>query len=72
MLRRTAALEALEAHLRSTPVHYPRNVRIFDMLWAEARDLGAIPRQPSLRGLDHDIRYAAAINRVATARRRRP
>ena len=72
MLRRTAVYAAFEARLRREPVDYERNVRVFELLREEARELGALGRTPRLDGIERDIRYAAALKRVAPARGDRP
>jgi len=47
---------------------YRQSLAIFDALYAQARQLGVLPnREHPLAGLEIDIRYAAALQRLPRA-----
>ena len=57
----------LQLHCRTTR-SYRQSLAIFDALYAQARALGVLPnRRHPLAGLDVDIRYAAALQRLPRA-----
>ena len=57
----------LELHRRATR-SYRQSLALFDALYAQARALGVLPnRRHPLAGLDVDIRYAAALQRLPGA-----
>ena len=50
--------------LRRTPVDIAQNFRIIDALWEEAIQLGVVPTDNPLEGIETDIRIARVINSV--------
>lgn len=65
MLRRHPMLDAFEKEqMRKEPPDYFRNLRIFEALYEEARQLGVLPPADPLEGIEVDIRLARALNRV--------
>ena len=61
MIRRHRLLNAFEDAQRRRPADYQRNLRVYDNLWREARDLGQFS-QPTLAGIGSDIDYARVVN----------
>ena len=56
-------MEAFErAQLKAARPDYFHNLRLFEALYLEARDLGVLPGDDPLEGLEKDIRVARAVN----------
>lgn len=63
MIRNAHLLREFErAQLKAAPPDYFHNLRLFEALYREARDLGVLPGDDPLEGLDKDIRVARAMN----------
>ena len=57
----------LQLHRRATR-SYKQSLAVFDALYAQARTLGVLPnRRNPLEGLEVDLRYAAALQRLPRA-----
>jgi len=72
VIRPTQALRDFEAQQLRRPADHAQALRLFEMLWEEARQLQVIPARCGLDGLDHDIDYARAINGLPAPRGPRP
>ena len=55
-----------KAQLRKQPPDYFRQLRIFEALYREAMQLGALPLKDPLEGIEIDIKIAKVINSVST------
>ena len=55
-----------KAQLRKQPPDYFRQLRIFEALYREAMQLGALPLKDPLEGIEVDIHLATVLN-VRTA-----
>jgi len=65
MVRDCRELREFEDDLmRRTPVDIAQNFRIIDALWEEAIQLGVVPTDNPLEGIETDIRIARVINSV--------
>ena len=62
MIRNPRLLEALEIDLvRREAASYPRNLRIFETLYLQARRLGVIPLRNPLEDIETDLRLARIL-----------
>jgi len=65
MIKNKKILEELERNLISkTPPDFEKNLRIFETLLKFAREMGKIPPEDLLEGIENDIKYAEAINGI--------
>lgn len=63
MIRDRTLWEQFEAEWqRRQKPELEEHLRIFDVLLAQARALGAWPPQDPLEGIEHDIRLAKVVN----------
>ena len=63
MLKRNSLLAAFEKEqMQNSKPDFFRNLRIFEALYEEARQLGVFPLQDPLEGIEVDIRLARALN----------
>ncbi len=67
MIRAHPLLQAFEDAERRRPVTYEENLRVYEGLWAEARELGVFS-SPTLDGIETDIEVARAVNALGPAR----
>jgi hypothetical protein len=49
-------------YARSEPVDYERNVRIYEAFYREAVELGVLPSEDPLAGIEHKVRLARLLN----------
>jgi len=68
MFKNISLLEDFEkAQLKREPPDYFHNLRIFEALYREAAQLGALPLKDPLEGIEVDIHLATVLNvRTAT------
>lgn len=63
MLKRGSLWEAFEKEqMKKESPDYFRNLRIFEALYQEAKQLGVFPLKDSLEGIEVDILLAKALN----------
>jgi hypothetical protein len=62
VLRRTPLLASFEDRQLRRPVDVDLNRRLFEALYREAVELGALPPADPLEGIDVDLRVARAVN----------
>ena len=63
MIKDAAYWQAWEAeYIRSQPVDYRQNLKVFDALYEYARKMGAFPPRDPLEGLETKIRMAQVLN----------
>lgn len=63
MLKRNALLEAFERkQVQQSEPDFFKNLRIFEALYQEAKQLGVFPLKDPLEGIDVDIRLAQVLN----------
>ncbi len=68
MLKRTSLLEAFEREqVQQSEPDFFKNLRIFEALYQEAKQLGVFPLKDPLEGIDVDIRLAQVLNVRTTA-----
>lgn len=67
MIKDPAAWQAWEdSYIRSQPVDYEKNLRIFEALYEHARRVGALPPKDRLEGIEFKIRFARDLNALRT------
>jgi hypothetical protein len=63
MLKRNSLLEAFEKEqMRDSKPDFFKNLRIFEALYEEAKQLGVFPLKDPLEGIEVDIRLAKSLN----------
>ena len=63
MLRREPLLRDFDkAQMQRSESDYFQNLRLFEALYREAKQLGSLPLKDPLEGIDVDIRLAKAVN----------
>ena len=63
MIKNASIVRSFENRIsRQEPADYHRNLRIFEVLYSEARSQGVIPLKDVLDGIDADIRLAGVLN----------
>jgi hypothetical protein len=63
MIKRTSTLAAFEKeHMQKSKPDFYKNLRIFEALYEEARQLGIFPLKDPLEGIEVDIGLAKALN----------
>jgi hypothetical protein len=63
MLINPSIVQSFEHALaRQEPADFRCNLRIFEVLYSEARSLGVIPLKNALDGIETDIRLAGVLN----------
>jgi hypothetical protein len=68
VIRRPDLVRAFEdREARAVPVDPEENRRVFERLWRLARELGKLPGEDPLAGIDVDIRLAEALRVLGTA-----
>jgi len=68
MLKMNNLLEAFEKEqARKSKPDFFKNLRIFEALFEEAKQLGVFPLKDPLEGIDVDIRLAKVLNVRTTA-----
>jgi len=68
MLKMNNLLEAFEKEqARKSKPDFFKNLRIFEALYKEAKQLGVFPLKDPLEGIDVDIRLAKVLNVRTTA-----
>lgn len=68
MLKRNSLLEAFEREqVQHSEPDFFKNLRIFEALYQEAKQLGVFPLKDPLEGIDVDIRLAQVLNVRTTA-----
>jgi len=64
-VRDWSKFRAFEAELRAgSEVNIEENLRIFEILLEFAKEMGHLPPEDPLEGLDVDIKYARIINAI--------
>jgi hypothetical protein len=63
MLKRNSLLEAFEREqMQNSKPDFFKNLRIFEALYQEAKQVGVLPLKDPLEGIDVDIRLAQVLN----------
>ena len=63
MLNKVSLLKTFEKmQMQMTQPDYFKNMRVFEALYQEAKQLGVLPLKDSLEGIDVDIRMAMVLN----------
>ncbi len=64
MIKNSKPWEAWEKERTKTEkLTYPQALRIFEGLWQEAKNLGALPCPNPLEGIEVDIKIARILNK---------
>lgn len=73
MLRREPLLRDFDkVQMQRAQSDYFQNLRLFEALYREAKQLGALPLKDPLEGIDVDIRLAKVVNVRTVAEKDRP
>jgi hypothetical protein len=73
MLKRNSLLAAFEKEqMQNSKPDFFRNLRIFEALYEEAKQLGVFPLQDPLEGIEVDIRLAKVLNAPKMAKKDYP
>jgi len=68
MIKMNSLMEAFEKEqARKSKPDFFKNLRIFEALFEEAKQLGVFPLKDPLEGIDVDIRLAQVLNVRTTA-----
>ena len=63
MIKRNSLLEAFEKkQVQNSKPDFFKNLRIFEALYEEAKQLGVFPLKDPLEGIEVDIRLATVLN----------
>jgi hypothetical protein len=68
MIKNAGLLQNLdENELRKERIDYASALKVFEGMWQEGMELGVLPLEEALEGIEVDIQIARILNRVRSA-----